>query len=222
MILNVLKIIFFILSRKTFGRLFNENTAPRYLQLVYSPFCSQYLGFFNEQPLIQAVTMISLQLTSAQENIRLLNDIFSFQTELLRHFQSAEIIFKSGKCYCVKVLVFAWTFTIALYIQDFTLIMQQNLKAFLVYSIYCLPYIFNEVFLTYFFIIVQFINCSQAALNSMASEASSNKKLVSTISQLHSSLYAIKRSLEDKLRLQIINMVLYSIGQIVGQVIRLK
>lgn len=222
MILNVLKIVFFVLSRKTFRRLFMENTAPRYLQLVYSPFCSQYLGFFNEQPLIQAVTMISLQLASAQENIRLLNDMSSFRAELSRHFQSAEIIFIRGKCYCAKVLVFAWTFTIALYIQDFTLIMQQSFESVLVYSIYCLPYVMNEVFLTYFFIIVQFINCSQAALNSMASEASSNKELVSTISQLHSSLYAIKRSLEDKLRLQIVNMVLYSVGQIVGQVIRLK
>lgn len=224
MILNAIKIFALCYFHQQFLMFFFMNSDD-ISEMEFSPFSHEFTIFHVFQPYIHVALTVVLQIFSCWKNTELINDILKFRCKFILTFPSCKKLFENCETLCLRNVAIVWIVCLSFISLDIIIIMQHTLLGILAYIGFSLPFFINLSFLCYFYIIVQFVICSQKALYSCSTEL--NKESVevaqtltiNSIAKLHAQLFEIKEKIASTLGLQITFLMFYYLCEIVFEVI---
>lgn len=216
-IFNVLKICAFFSYRRKIIKNLADHFSPSYSNFIWSPFSRNILPFLYVLPFWYALSLVLLLSVTCIKNVKLINEMMNLRNLSENLLQMKIELDRSDKI-CVRNVLFLLILNLIIHVQDFLSSIQHTFLALVAYVILIFPYIINLSFTCYVYIIIQFVDFLQTALNSYASK-NFDQNAIETIINIHASLCTFKSHFISALSLPIQLAAFYNIAQIVFQVI---
>lgn len=221
---NCLKVFFFSFFTGNIAENLQKYNSGCYKLLRVTPFFMKFFMLSGYLPLVFPTALVLVQLGLSTQNVLLVRRFIAFRMKMVEMFSPAKNVYKTSDKKTRRILYGISAVQLFSFVFDFFLTMQISLRSFLVFGSFCFLHTIPIFFVSYVFVIIRLIICSQKILHQTLAELKGKplnddtKSIIHQILLMRSELSILNREMVRYLSVPLFIALIYFISHIISQV----